>query len=98
MRYLVTWTIDAEDMTSPEEAARYALKVQRNPESIATFFKVKDENGVETDVDLWEQDGETDRSTTMDYGGVGQVGCENADGTLNVHGVNEYCDVCKPLE
>ena len=38
---------------------------------------------------------ETTRST-MNYGGVGQVGCERADGTLNIHSANETCAVCAP--
>jgi hypothetical protein len=32
--------------------------------------------------------------STMDYGGVGQVGCERDDGTLNVHGYDQTCEVC----
>lgn len=36
--------------------------------------------------------------TSMDHGGVGQVGCEGEDGLLRVHGVSETCEVCKPLK
>jgi hypothetical protein len=36
------------------------------------------------------------RPSTMDYGGVGQVGCEGDDGLLRVHGYNQTCDVCAP--
>lgn len=37
--YIVVWEIDIE-AESPEEAARMALEVQRNPDSIATVFEV----------------------------------------------------------
>jgi hypothetical protein len=37
--YLVTWKIHIE-AKSPKEAAQKALKIQRNPESIATYFEV----------------------------------------------------------
>lgn len=37
-----------------------------------------------------------ERHTSMDYGGVGQVGCEGADGMLRIHRKNETCDVCAP--
>lgn len=51
--YLVTWEIDGGDASSPLEAARYALAVQRDPESIATVFGVTDlDTGIETTVDL----------------------------------------------
>jgi len=39
--YRVVWEIDVEAST-PEEAAREALKIQRDPESEAVFFTVKD--------------------------------------------------------
>lgn len=29
---------------------------------------------------------------------TGKVGCEREDGTLNVHGEAEYCDVCRHLK
>ncbi len=38
-QYLVTWQIDIE-ADSAEEAAREALHIQRNPDSIATVFYV----------------------------------------------------------
>lgn len=40
MEYLVTWHIDI-DADTPEEAAKRALEIQRNPESIATVFRVQ---------------------------------------------------------
>ena len=50
--YLVTWKIDL-DADSPEDAARQALEVQRDPASIATFFTCKDVvRNLKTDVDL----------------------------------------------
>jgi hypothetical protein len=44
--YLVTWRIFVE-AASPEDAAREALAVQRNPESEATGFDVRDAGGRE---------------------------------------------------
>jgi hypothetical protein len=41
MKYLVKWEIDI-DADSPLEAAKEALRIQRDPESIATVFKVND--------------------------------------------------------
>ena len=40
MMYRVIWTIDIE-ADSPQEAARKALKIQRNPKSTATVFEVE---------------------------------------------------------
>lgn len=37
---------------------------------------------------------ETAAATSMDYGGVGLVGCEGDDGLLRVHTINETCNVC----
>jgi hypothetical protein len=42
--YVVTWKIDIE-ADSPEAAAREALRIQRNPESIATVFQVDERVG-----------------------------------------------------
>lgn len=53
MAYQVTWTIDIEDADNPEEAARKALDIQRDPNSIATVFTViDDETGAAWKVDL----------------------------------------------
>lgn len=41
MEYRVKWEIDI-DADSPQEAARAALKIQRDPSSIATVFDVRD--------------------------------------------------------
>ncbi len=53
--FFVTWEIDI-DASSPEEAARKALKIQRDPESVATVFDVFDGDGrsTATRVDLDE--------------------------------------------
>jgi hypothetical protein len=58
-RYLVTWEYDVElpsdhqDGTSPEDAAREALRIQRKPDSLATVFTVMNRaTGVVTEVDL----------------------------------------------
>lgn len=58
--YRVEWVIDIEADT-PEEAARKALAIQRNPESIATVFDVLecDQSGDVTRVDLEELDAVT---------------------------------------
>jgi len=51
MLYRVVWEIDI-DAESFEEAARKALDIQRDPESIATCFVITDEIGNRSDVDL----------------------------------------------
>lgn len=40
--FAVTWTIDIEDANTHEEAARSALRIQRDSGSIATVFEVAD--------------------------------------------------------
>jgi hypothetical protein len=47
--YRVTWEIDI-DADSPEKAALYALHIQRDPESIATVFKVRAKRGTRTTI------------------------------------------------
>ena len=50
--YLMTWKIDIEADT-PQNAAEWALITQRDVQSIATVFTVRDKaTGVEVDVDL----------------------------------------------
>ena len=49
--YNVTWEIEII-ATSPEEAAKEALKIQRDPTSIATVFEVWGENGENHKIDL----------------------------------------------
>ena len=49
--YRVKWEIDIE-ADSPEEAAKEALKIQRDPDSVATIFDVIDDNGVTIQIDL----------------------------------------------
>lgn len=55
--YLVTWEIEL-DAETPEEAARKALEIQRDPNSIATVFDVVDENAIATRVDITALDEE----------------------------------------
>lgn len=45
--YFVTWEIDIE-AENAEAAARKALAIQRNPDSIATVFKVHEADAQET--------------------------------------------------
>lgn len=45
--YLVSWSIDV-DAASPEEAAQKAQDIQKDPESIATYFDVLDVHSGET--------------------------------------------------
>lgn len=52
--FLVRWEIDIPAET-PEEAARLALQAQRDPSSIATFFRVKDSDGKTHHVDVKEE-------------------------------------------
>lgn len=49
--YTVTWEIQLM-AASPEDAARQALVIQRDPVSIATHFTVYDEDGEDHVVDL----------------------------------------------
>lgn len=49
--FKVTWVIDVE-ADSAKEAAEQALKIHRDPASIATVFYVQDENGNTATVDL----------------------------------------------
>jgi len=51
MEYRVIWTIDL-DADSPEDAARKALAIHRNPDSWATRFEVHDPHGRKHEVDL----------------------------------------------
>ena len=49
MSYLVSWEIDiqADEASSPREAAEQALAIQRDPSSLATNFIVVDEDDPE---------------------------------------------------
>lgn len=52
MEYHVTWEIEV-DADNPIEAAREALKIQRDPESTATVFKVRKFNRMSSiEIDL----------------------------------------------
>lgn len=53
--YHVLWEIDCIWAGSPKEAAEKALKIHRDPDSMATVFDVTDEQGITTRVDLDEQ-------------------------------------------
>ena len=51
--YLVEWDIDIFDVPTPQDAAEKALRIQRNPNSIATVFRVTNtETGVQAVIDL----------------------------------------------
>lgn len=60
-QYTVTWEIDI-DANTPEEAAREALKIQRDTGSEATVFEVTDTSSEQTKtvdlfyLDEWELD------------------------------------------
>ena len=49
--YRVTWKIEV-DANNPEDAAKQALAIQRDPESTAVVFEVVDEKGNESIVDI----------------------------------------------
>lgn len=49
--YRVSWEIDS-DASTPRAAAEEALRIQRNPQSIAVVFNVRDANGLISTVDL----------------------------------------------
>lgn len=52
--YIVCWAINL-DAESPREAAEKALRIQRDPASIATVFVVYGEQGNEITVDLSDE-------------------------------------------
>lgn len=55
-KYLVQWEIEL-DAESPEHAARHALTIHRNPESIATVFDVTSvQTGKSKRIDLTDLD------------------------------------------
>lgn len=51
MEYRVVWTINL-DADSPEDAARKALEIHRDLDSLATHFEVRDAQGRIHEVDL----------------------------------------------
>ena len=51
MEYHITWKIDVE-AESFEEAVKLALEIQRDPNSIATQFEVKDASGTIRKLDM----------------------------------------------
>lgn len=51
--YYIEWSIDLE-AAAPREAAQEALKIMRDPFSLATVFRVYDEDGNPIQVDLEE--------------------------------------------
>jgi hypothetical protein len=51
--YTVTWVIDL-DAASPQEAAKKALEIQRDPDSIATIFEICPIDGTPIRIDLSE--------------------------------------------
>lgn len=53
--YRVEWSMEI-DADSPEEAARKALAIHRDPESVASVFDVYDEAGEAARVDILELD------------------------------------------
>lgn len=82
--YRVTWEIDI-DATSPYLAAMEALAIQRDPQSIATVFSVKEGSGVATSIDLDEPD-EPDATLTKQH--------TIPEGRLNYWGnPDEVCEV-----
>jgi len=55
--YLVQWEIELK-AESAEDAARQALAIMRDPDSMATVFDVFDEDGESERIDLLELDEE----------------------------------------
>ena len=51
--YIVSWVIDVFDADDHHDAARKALAIQRDPDSVAVVFSVKEPgNGPTIDIDL----------------------------------------------
>lgn len=57
--YRVIWEVDVE-AESPQEAAEIARSYQTRPDTTATVFTVRHPNGVDTVVDLIQEDEESD--------------------------------------
>jgi len=53
--YLVEWSINL-DADSPEDAARQALGIQRDPGSLATVFHMYGDDGSDTIIDIEDPD------------------------------------------
>ncbi len=51
MEYHIIWRIDVE-AESFEEAIQIALQIQRDPNSIATLFEVRDASGTIQELDM----------------------------------------------
>ena len=51
MEYHISWKIEVET-ESFEEAAQIALQIQRDPNSIATLFEVRDASGAIRELDM----------------------------------------------
>ena len=64
----------------------------------AGYYKVIDSVYVMADESDREAFTIEDEGATKPIRKAMQVGCENDDGTLNIHAENEYCDVCKHLK
>ena len=54
---LVRWEMNIWDVNTPEEVARKALDILRDPEAIANVFEVTTDDGMTSEVDLDELDG-----------------------------------------
>lgn len=66
--YFVVWEIDIFDADSPEDAARRALVMQRDPQSIATAFKVWEKGAPIEQVHLVDFDEEDEIGNCVDCG------------------------------
>jgi hypothetical protein len=76
--YRVTWVIDI-DAVSPEHAARQALDIQRDKESTATVFDVREPSG---------------NNVTIDTLADGNAGCDKCGMADRVLGSN-LCTACQ---
>lgn len=94
--YLVTWEIDIE-ATSPEDAAREVLEIQRDETSEALAFTVKRQStGEVTDVNLLDE-----LLESQNEGKDICYGCGKVQEYLTMPDVDEsfaiYCDKCLPV-
>ena len=51
--FFVQWEIDIEDVDTPREAAEEALRIHRDPDSIATCFNVEEYDAKQNLVATW---------------------------------------------
>ncbi len=76
--YRVNWSIDWE-ADSPRAAAEAALRIQRDPSSIATVFEVQDPDGCLWEIDLLDASADGAEPASENQSPLGEKGECNAN-------------------